>query len=140
MLERCRAGRYSQLEVNRGLPAPTLIKHMTRDGAAWVVSPELRSMISTQQMNLADSWPSLPKFDLIFMRNVLIYFDVPTKKQILGKVRQQLRPEGLLLLGGAETTMNLDASFERVPHGRSSRSEEHTSELQSLMRISYAVF
>src|SRR3546814_4667652 len=71
-----------------------------------------------------------------FMRNVLIYFDVPTKKQILGKVRQQLRPEGLLLLGGAETTMNLDASFERVPH----RSEEHTSELQSLMRISYAVF
>src|SRR3546814_8050309 len=86
MLERCRAGRYSQLEVNRGLPAPTLIKHMTRDGAAWVVSPDLRSMISTQRMNLADSWPALPKFDLIFMRNVL-------------------------------------------------RSEEHTSELQSLMRI-----
>src|SRR3546814_12305611 len=87
-------------------------------------------MISTQRMNLADSWPALPKFDLIFMRNVLIYFDVPTKKQILGKVRQQMRPGGLLLLGGAETTMNLDASFERVPHCRSSwyrlrdRSEE----------------
>ena len=61
----------------------------------------------------------MPPFDLIFMRNVLIYFDVPTKQTILGRVRRQLRPDGLLLLGGAETTMNLDANFERVQIGRS---------------------
>lgn len=120
MVERTRLGRYSQLEVNRGLPAPMLVKHFTRDGAHWVVSPELRRMVSTQVMNLAEPWPYLPHFDLILMRNVLIYFDVPTKQQILAKVRGQLRSDGLLLLGGAETTMNLDARFERVAHGRSS--------------------
>ena len=119
MLTRTREGRYSQLEVNRGLPASLLVKYFTRDGMHWVVAEELRRMVSTQFLNLAERWPVLPPFDLILMRNVLIYFDVATKQQILGKVRQQLRPDGLLLLGGAETTMNLDANFERVPHGRS---------------------
>jgi chemotaxis protein methyltransferase CheR len=119
MLERTRQGRYSQLEVNRGLPAKMLVKYFTRDGMHWVVTDDLRRMISTQFLNLNERWPVLPPFDLILLRNVLIYFDVPTKQQILAKVRQQLRPDGLLLLGGAETTMNLDANFERIPHGRS---------------------
>jgi chemotaxis protein methyltransferase CheR len=119
MLERTRAGRYSQLEVNRGLPAPMLVKHFTRDGMHWVVDEDLRRMVSAQYLNLNERWPVMPQFDLVLMRNVLIYFDVPTKQQILAKVRQTLRPDGLLLLGGAETTMNLDANFERVPHGRS---------------------
>jgi chemotaxis protein methyltransferase CheR len=119
MLDRTRQGRYSQLEVNRGLPAPMLVKHFTRDGMHWVINEDLRRMVSTQHLNLNERWPVLPPFDLVLMRNVLIYFDVPTKQQILGKVRQTLRPDGLLLLGGAETTMNLDANFERVPHGRS---------------------
>jgi chemotaxis protein methyltransferase CheR len=119
MLERTRAGRYSQLEVNRGLPAPMLVKYFTRDGMHWVVAEDLRRMVSAQYMNLNERWPVMPPFDLVLLRNVLIYFDVPTKQAILGKVRQQLRPDGLLLLGGAETTMNLDANFERVPHGRS---------------------
>jgi chemotaxis protein methyltransferase CheR len=119
MLERTRQGRYSQLEVNRGLPAPMLVKHFTRDGMHWVVSDDLKRMVSAQYLNLNERWPVLPQFDLVLMRNVLIYFDVPTKQQILAKVRQALRPDGLLLLGGAETTMNLDANFERIPHGRS---------------------
>jgi chemotaxis protein methyltransferase CheR len=119
MLDRTRQGRYSQLEVNRGLPAPMLVKHFTRDGMHWVVNEDLRRIVSAQFLNLAERWPVLPQFDLVLMRNVLIYFDVPTKQAILGKVRQHLRPDGLLLLGGAETTMNLDANFERIPHGRS---------------------
>jgi chemotaxis protein methyltransferase CheR len=119
MLERTRQGRYSQLEVNRGLPAPLLVKHFTRDGMHWQVSEDLRRMVSAQYMNLAERWPVMPPFDLVLLRNVLIYFDVPTKQEILGKVRRQLRPDGLLLLGGAETTMNLDVNFERVPVGRS---------------------
>ncbi len=119
MLARTREGRFSQLEVNRGLPAPMLVKHFTRDGMHWVVSEDLRRMVSTQYLNLNERWPVMPPIDLVLLRNVLIYFDVPTKQQILAKVRQQLRPDGLLLLGGAETTMNLDANFERVLHGRS---------------------
>jgi chemotaxis protein methyltransferase CheR len=119
MLERTRQGRYSQLEVNRGLPAPMLVKYFTRDGMHWVVSEDLRRMVSAQYLNLNERWPVMPPFDLVLLRNVLIYFDVPTKQQILAKVRQAMRPDGLLLLGGAETTMNLDANFERIPHGRS---------------------
>jgi chemotaxis protein methyltransferase CheR len=119
MLQRTRDGRFSQLEVNRGLPAPMLVKYCTRDGMHWVVSDDLKRMVSAQYLNLNERWPVMPPLDLVFMRNVLIYFDVPTKQQILAKVRQQLRPDGLLLLGGAETTMNLDANFERIPHGRS---------------------
>jgi chemotaxis protein methyltransferase CheR len=119
MLERTRQGRYSQLEVNRGCPATMLVKYFTRDGMHWVVNEDLRRMVSPQYLNLNERWPVMPQFDLVLLRNVLIYFDVPTKQQILAKVRQNLRPDGLLLLGGAETTMNLDANFERVPHGRS---------------------
>ncbi|MCU1373957.1 MAG: protein-glutamate O-methyltransferase CheR [Actinomycetia bacterium] len=119
MLARTREGRYSQLEVNRGLPAPMLVKYFTRDGMHWVVTDDLKRMVSAQFLNLNERWPVLPPFDLVLLRNVLIYFDVPTKQEILAKVRHSLRPDGLLLLGGAETTMNLDAKFERIPHGRS---------------------
>jgi chemotaxis protein methyltransferase CheR len=115
MLDRTREGRYSQLEVNRGLPATMLIKWFAKDGTSWQVKPELRAMLELQEMNLAGSWPALPTFDVVFLRNVLIYFDVETKQQILGKVRRLLRPDGWLFLGGAETTINLDESFERVP-------------------------
>ena len=119
MLERTRTGLYSQLEVNRGLPAPKLVTYFSRVGMHWQVSDDLRRMVTAEYLNLADRWPVMAPFDLIFMRNVLIYFDIPTKQDILGKVRRQLRPDGLLLLGGAETTMNLDNNFERVPAGRS---------------------
>jgi chemotaxis protein methyltransferase CheR len=119
MLDRTRAGLYSQLEINRGLPSPLLVKYFTPAGRNWQAIPELRRMVRVEYLNLAEPWPVMQPFDLVFLRNVLIYFDIPTKQAILGKARRQLRPDGLLLLGGAETTMNLDADFERVPVGRS---------------------
>jgi chemotaxis protein methyltransferase CheR len=114
MLERCREGCYSQLEVNRGLPAPLLIKYFQKIGTQWQIKDELRRMVDFHQLNLAQAWPALPPMDVIFMRNVLIYFDVQTKKDILARVRRVLKPDGYLFLGGAETTLNLDESFKRV--------------------------
>ena len=119
VLERARRGAFTQLEVNRGLPAPLLCKYFQKLGTEWLVKEELRSRIEFFQMNLIAPWPVLPPLDVIFLRNVLIYFDVATKQQILARVRKVLRPDGFLFLGGAETTMNLDDAFERVPFERS---------------------
>jgi chemotaxis protein methyltransferase CheR len=119
MLARARAGRYSKLEVNRGLPATFLVKYFQKQGVEWQIKEELRRMIEFRYINLVETWPSLPPMDLILMRNVMIYFNVETKKAILGKVRRLLRPDGYLFLGGAETTMNLDNAFERVEFDKS---------------------
>jgi chemotaxis protein methyltransferase CheR len=114
MLDRCREGCFSQLEVNRGLPAPLLIKYFQKIGTEWQIKEDLRRMVDFRQLNLAQSWPPFPAMDIIFMRNVLIYFDIETKKTILARVRKTLKPDGYLFLGGAETTLNLDDSFKRV--------------------------
>ncbi|MBL9210711.1 MAG: protein-glutamate O-methyltransferase CheR [Opitutaceae bacterium] len=114
VLARARTGRFSQLEVNRGLPATLLVKHFSRQGVEWEVKPELRRRVEFREMNLLSEWSLLPPVDVIFLRNVLIYFDVETKKAILAKARRVLRPGGYLLLGGAETTINVDDAFERV--------------------------
>lgn len=114
MLDRCREGRYSQLEVNRGLPAPLLIKHFQKVGANWQVKDELRKMIEFRQLNLATPWLAMPPMDVIFMRNVMIYFDLETKKGIMGRVRRLLKPDGYFFLGGAETTINVDDAFKRT--------------------------
>ena len=115
ILERARQGRYSQLEVNRGLPAKCLVKYFSREGVEWRLSNHIRKLVEFREMNLAESWPELPHFDVIFLRNVLIYFGVEKKKEILRKVRSVLREDGLLFLGTAETTLNLDDAFQRVP-------------------------
>lgn len=114
MLTRCRNGLYSQLEVNRGLPAALMVKYFERKGTEWQIKKELRDMIDFRKMNLATAWPFMPRMDLVMLRNVLIYFDVEVKKTILGKIRQLLKPDGYLFLGGAETTLNLDDKFERM--------------------------
>jgi chemotaxis protein methyltransferase CheR len=114
VLARARAGRYSQIEVNRGLPAALLVKYFRQHGAAWELSEEVRGMVEFQELNLARPWPPLPRMDLVLLRNVMIYFDVATKKTVLGQVARLLRPDGYLLLGGAETTFNLDDSYRRV--------------------------
>lgn len=118
VLEKARAGVFGQLEVNRGLPAPYLVKYFKREGANFVIKPEIRQMIDFRPLNLAEQWPAMPKPDIVFLRNVLIYFDIETKKRILGKVRQSLASDGVLFLGGAETTLNLDDAYERVPEGK----------------------
>lgn len=114
MLTKCRNGRYSQLEVNRGLPAQLLIRHFERAGTEFGVKPALKSMVNFRQMNLATQWPTLPAMDVVFLRNVLIYFDVETKRSILERVRKVLRPDGYLFLGAAETTLNVHPAYERV--------------------------
>ncbi|MFO0821784.1 MAG: protein-glutamate O-methyltransferase CheR [Gemmataceae bacterium] len=114
MLRRCRQGRFSQLEVNRGLPASLLVKYFRQDAGNWQIRDDVRAMIDFQPLNLATPWPTMPVFDLICLRNVMIYFEVETKKAILKRIARQLQPDGYLLLGGAETTFNLDDSYQRV--------------------------
>ncbi len=120
MLNKCRTGKYSQLEVNRGVPAALLLKYFEKKGMSWRIKEELRSMIEFEQLNLIGSWPPMEKIDIVWLRNVLIYFDVEAKKEIFRKIRNIMRPDGYMFLGGAETTMNLDEHFERLPFNATS--------------------
>ncbi|MBT6176119.1 MAG: protein-glutamate O-methyltransferase CheR [Deltaproteobacteria bacterium] len=119
ILNRAREGKFSQLEVNRGLPAPLLLKHFEKQGLVWQIKPLLRSSIEFRKLNLIDNWPPMPKMDVVFLRNVLIYFDVETKRKILGEVRKLLNPDGFLFLGAAEMPMSIDNAFERIDYPRS---------------------
>lgn len=119
MLQRSRAGRYSQLEVNRGLPTALLLKWFRQEGAYWQLDEQIRSMLTFTQLNLARPWPAMPQWDLVFLRNVMIYFDHSVKTNILGRVARVLHQDGYLLLGGAETTLNLDDSYHRIESLRS---------------------
>lgn len=113
VLAKARAGRFSQVEMNRGLPAALLAKYFRRDGMHWELSPDIRGMASFSKLNLIERWPPMPQIDIVFLRNVLIYFSPETKKSILAKVRATMAPHGVLFLGAAETTMGLDNAFER---------------------------
>jgi chemotaxis protein methyltransferase CheR len=119
VLARARNASYSQVEINRGLPANLLVRHFERHGMNWQLRPELRAMAAFKKLNLIETWPDLPKMDIVFLRNVLIYFSPETKKQILHKVRKVMAPKAVLFLGAAETTMGLDTTFERVEAERS---------------------
>ncbi len=114
MVARGRQGVFTQLEVNRGLPAPLLIKYFQRNGAEWTIREELRKMIEFRQLNLTQAWSGIEDVDVVFMRNVLIYFDLATKKKILGRLPSVMRSDGALFLGAAETTLGVDAAFEPV--------------------------
>ncbi len=116
VLARAREGQYSQLEVNRGLPAAVLVRHFERVGAHWRVRADLRNRVQFRRHNLMDAPPPGP-FDLVFLRNVLIYFDLPTKRAVLDRVARALRPGGFVVLGAAETTLGVHDGFERVEAG-----------------------
>jgi chemotaxis protein methyltransferase CheR len=118
VLDRARRGRYGQLEVNRGLPAHLLVRHFTRAGMEWEIEEPIRRMVRFERHNLVAGWPSLPPFDLVLMRNVMIYFDADTKRDVLTKMRRQIAPHGYLLLGTSETTYNLSDDFDRELDGR----------------------
>jgi chemotaxis protein methyltransferase CheR len=118
ILARAREGRYSQLEVNRGLPASLLVKYFQKQGGEWYLRDDIRRMVDYQSVNLASAWPFLLPVDVVMMRNVLIYFGVETKKEILAKMRRVLKPDGYLFLGAAETTFSIDDSFELVQFER----------------------
>ncbi len=115
VLARAREGRYNQIEVNRGLPAPLLVKYFQQHGVTWQLQEDVRRMVDFREINLARPWPVLPRMDLVLLRNVMIYFDVDTKKNILNRMTRVLRPDGYLILGGSETTFNLNDSYRRIP-------------------------
>lgn len=117
-LDAARAGTYSQLEVSRGLPATYLVKYFAKVDSRWVIKDDLKKMVEFRPMNLIAPWPALGPFDLVFIRNVLIYFDTATKQQILKKIRALLPPDGMMFLGTAETTINLDPDWAPVAVGR----------------------
>jgi chemotaxis protein methyltransferase CheR len=114
VLTRAEKGHYNQLEINRGLPKNLRDKYFHRLDSHWQIKDEIRQMAEFRQINLMESWSSLPEIDVIFLRNVLIYYDIATKKALLIKVKQQLKTDGYLFLGSAETTINLDGSFKQV--------------------------
>jgi chemotaxis protein methyltransferase CheR len=120
MLQRARKGEYTQLEINRGLPADMLLHHFERSGPYWSVVSGLRQGLTFQRLNLAGAIPAMAAFDLIFLRNLLIYFNVETKRSVLQGVRRLLQPDGWLFLGSAETTIGIDESYTRVPAGKTS--------------------
>jgi chemotaxis protein methyltransferase CheR len=114
MLSRARFGRYSQHEVSRGLPPALLRRYFQQQDSEWQIQEDIRRTIDFRQIDLAGEWPPLPAMDIIFMRNVLIYFDIPTRKAILTKVGQVLSPDGYLFLGAGETAVALDDIFKPV--------------------------
>ncbi|GAB7049753.1 CheR family methyltransferase [Catenuloplanes indicus] len=120
MIKRAEAGEFSQVEINRGLPAAQLVHYFERAGAHWRIAPSLRRNVSFTRLNLTAPLPPMPPFDVVFLRNVLIYFDVDTKRTVLRNIGRMLRPDGWLFLGAAETTIGIDDNYERVVAGRTS--------------------
>ena len=114
VLEKAQAGIYSQFEIQRGLPIQLLIKYFSKVGDMWQIAPELRAMVKFKQLNLLSDFSSLGTFDLIFCRNVLIYFDQDTKTSVLNRLARVTAADGYLILGAAETVVGLTDSFRTV--------------------------
>jgi len=119
VLARARMGRFTQLEINRGVPVHLLVRYFKRQGLYWHVIDEIIRMIDFQVINLIGSWPSIVPMDIILLRNVLMYFDAESKSQVLNRIARLLAPDGYLILGGSETTFFNNDSFERVELERS---------------------
>ena len=113
MLAKSRSGSYSQMEVNRGLPAKKLVANFDRKGRNWQVKEHLRNMIEFKRLNLTDRWPTVGQFDIVFIRNVLIYFDQAMKQQILRNIAKKILPGGYLFIGSSETIIGLDLPYKR---------------------------
>jgi chemotaxis protein methyltransferase CheR len=118
ILDKAREGVYSHFEVQRGLPIAYLAKYFKGVGDRWQIDEALRRSIDFRIFNLLDTPAPLGVFDVIFCRNVLIYFDQPTKSAVLGRMARQMSPDGFLLLGGAETILGITDRFVAVPSQR----------------------
>jgi chemotaxis protein methyltransferase CheR len=112
MVQRSRAGAYSQFEVQRGLPVQLLVKYFKQNGDKWEIAPELRAMANFRTYNLLHDLKALGRFDIVFCRNVLIYFDQPTKGRVLDAISSLMPPDGRLYLGGAETVLGITEKFK----------------------------
>jgi chemotaxis protein methyltransferase CheR len=114
VLEKAKAGTYSQFEVQRGLPIQMLIKYFTQEGDTWQLNNDIRNMVTFRSFNLLNNFIGLGSFDVIYCRNVLIYFDQNTKKQVLERMRKVLSDDGTLFLGAAETVLGITDAFRPV--------------------------
>jgi chemotaxis protein methyltransferase CheR len=118
VLKRAKDGLYNQFEVQRGLPITLLVKYFKKVGEHWQIDQALRSMINYQPFNLLNDPRVLGNFDIVFCRNVLIYFDPPTKTKVLDGISRQLASDGYLFLGGSETVLGLSQHFQPLPQMR----------------------
>ena len=114
VLEKSKAGIYSQFEVQRGLPIQMLVKYFKQIGELWQINPDVRAMVQHRQLNLLHDFAGLGSFDVIFCRNVLIYFDQQTKANIFGRLARSMEADGFLVLGAAETVVGLTEAFKPI--------------------------
>jgi chemotaxis protein methyltransferase CheR len=120
VLARAREGTYSELETARGLPSAMRQKYFRSLQGRWSVSQECRRLVEFRQLNLVSAWPPVPACDIVFLRNVMLYFDVPTRRSVVARIARVLRPDGGLFLGGAETMIGLDDGWQRLAAAGSS--------------------
>jgi chemotaxis protein methyltransferase CheR len=118
VLEKCKAGVYSQFEVQRGLPIQMLVKYFKQTGELWQLNPDIRAMTQFRQLNLLQDFAHLGTFDIVFCRNVLIYFDQDTKINVFKRLAKVMEPDGFLALGAAETVVGLTDAFKPHPDKR----------------------
>src|SRR5882757_194588 len=118
VLEKAKSGIYTQFEVQRGLPALMLIKYFSQVGEMWQIAPEIRGMVKFMPLNLLNDFSRLGRFDVVFCRNVLIYFDQPTKSAVLDRIADVSERDGFLALGGAETVVGLTSRFKLIADKR----------------------
>ncbi len=118
VLEKSKAGIYSQFEVQRGLPIQMLVKYFKQTGELWQIDADIRAMVQHRQLNLLQDFSHLGRFDVIFCRNVLIYFDQDTKAGIFDRLSRMIEPDGVLLLGAAESVVGISDAFKPYPDRR----------------------
>lgn len=118
MLDKAKAGLYSQFEVQRGLPIQLLVKYFKKKDEMWQIDPAIRAMVQYREYNLLNDLKALGQFDVVFCRNVLIYFDQPTKAHVLNNIAKNMPDDGILYLGGAETVLGISDAFKPVPNQR----------------------
>lgn len=118
VLLRAKAGLYTQFEVQRGLPIQLLVKYFKKEGDQWRIAPEIRSMVQYREYNLLESFAGLGRFDVVYCRNVLIYFDQATKADVLERIAGLMPDDGMMFLGAAETVLGLTSRFRPVKDRR----------------------
>ncbi len=118
VLEKSRSGIFSQFEVQRGLPIQLLVKYFTQNGDLWQLNADIRGMVQHRQLNLLQDFSHLGTFDIIFCRNVLIYFDQTTKVNIFDRLSRMMEPDGVLALGAAESVVGITSAFKPYPDRR----------------------
>ncbi|KKJ76382.1 chemotaxis protein CheR [Kiloniella litopenaei] len=118
ILNKAKEGVYTQFEVQRGLPINLLVKYFQQNGDRWQIDSSIRNMVTFKPFNLLESPAMLGKFDIVFCRNVLIYFDQPTKSAVLKNIAKQMPDDGFLYLGGAETVLGISDEFQLIPGKR----------------------